>query len=95
MSVEADFGLSGWVFQAHGTEVSWDITWPGVLEETRFAAVSFMSDFDVPWQLTRVSEWFSSNGPLLPHVGELIRCNEPELRRGVPFRFAVVVMPNH
>jgi hypothetical protein len=95
MSAEADFGLSGWVWQAHGSQVSWDLTWSGVIAEDRFVAVSFMSDFDITWQLVRVSEWFSSNGPLFPHVGELIRCNEPEFRRGVPFRFAVVVIPNH
>jgi hypothetical protein len=32
MSVEANFGLSDWVGQASGTQVSWDISWPGVLD---------------------------------------------------------------
>jgi hypothetical protein len=29
MSVEADFGITDWVFQASGSELSRDITWPG------------------------------------------------------------------
>lgn len=92
MSDEADFGITGWVFQATGTELSWDISWPGVLDDGRFAAVSFQSDYDNT-QLTRVSEWFSTiNGT--NHVGELIRAND-SLKYGVAFRFSVVVIPNH
>jgi hypothetical protein len=95
MSVEADFGLSGWVAQSSGTEISWDITWGGELDEARFAAVSFQSDF-VDAQLIRVSEWFSSDSNENPHVGELIRANSgfgPGAL--VAFQFAVVVIPNH
>jgi hypothetical protein len=91
MSVEADFGLSDWVFQSSGSQLSWDITWPGVLEDSRFAAVSFQSDY-VDAQLVRVSEWFTSDDHENPHVGELIRVNGPY---GAGFRFAVVVIPNH
>jgi hypothetical protein len=92
MSVEADFGITGWVFQADGTQLSWDITWPGVIDDGRFVAVSFQSDFDQS-QLVRVSEWFSTTG-LINHVGELIRATEG-FGKGVAFRFSVVVMPNH
>ena len=92
MSVEADFGITGWVFQASGTELSWDIAWNGVLDDGRFAAVSFQSDYSNT-QLVRVSEWFSTeNG--VNHVGELIRAND-SLGYGVAFRFSVVVIPNH
>ncbi len=91
MSVEADFGLSGWLFQANGSELSWDITWPGVLDDGRFAAVSFQGDF-VNSQLVRVSEWFSSDSNEQPHVGELVRADS---EFGSAFRFAVVVIPSH
>jgi hypothetical protein len=95
MSVEADFGLSGWVAQASGTQLSWDITWAGELEDSRFAAVSFQSDF-VNAQLIRVSEWFSSDSHENPHVGELIRANSGFGPGSiVAFRFAVIVIPNH
>jgi hypothetical protein len=95
MSVEADFGLTGWVAQASGTEVSWDITWGGELDDARFAAVSFQSDF-ADAQLIRVSEWFSSDSNENPHVGELIRANSG-FGQGVlvAFRVAVVIIPNH
>ena len=91
MSVEADFGMTDWVFQASGSQLSWDITWPGVLSDRRFAAVSFPAVF-VDSQLVRVSEWFSSDRHQNPHVGELIRCSGPY---GTAFRFQVVVIPNH
>jgi hypothetical protein len=95
MSVEADFGLSGWVAQAAGTQLSWDITWGGELEDSRFAAISFQSDF-VDAQLIRVSEWFSSDHHEHPHVGELIRANSGFGPGSlVAFRFAVIVIPNH
>lgn len=90
MSTEADFGITDWVFQANGTQLSWDITWPGVIDDGRFVAVSFQSDYDEA-RLVRVSESFSSTG-LINHVGELIRAEGPY---GVAFRFSVVVMPNH
>jgi hypothetical protein len=89
MSVEADFGITDWVFQASGSELSWDITWPGVLDDGRFAAVSFQGDF-VNSQLVRVSEWFTSDSHENPHVGELIRANGNSA-----FRFSVIVVPNH
>lgn len=92
MSVEADFGISGWVFQASGSQLSWDISWPGVIDDGRFVAVSFQSDFDKS-QLVRVSESFSTDG-LTNHIGETIRATE-RLGGGVAFRFAVVVIPNN
>ena len=96
MSVEVDFGITDWVGQASGSQLSWDITWPGILDDGRFAAVSFQSDFRDA-QLVRVSEWFSSDDRENPHVGELIRA---ELGIGPPgsivaFRFSVIVAPNH
>jgi hypothetical protein len=89
MSVEADFGITDWVFQASGSELSWDITWPGVLDDARFAAVSFQGDF-VNSQLVRVSESFTSDSNENPHVGEVIRANGDSA-----FRFSVVVIPGH
>ncbi len=90
MSVEADFGLSGWVFQANGTQQLWDITW-SPLDDGRFAGVSFFSDF-VDAELVRVSESFLSDNNENPHVREVIRANA---RFGAAFRFSVVVIPNH
>jgi hypothetical protein len=91
VSSEADFGLSDWVGQYGETELSWDISWPGVIQDDRFVAVSFQSDFGNA-QLVRVSEWFSNDG----HVGELIRVEMGlEPKGGVPFRFAIVVIPNN
>jgi hypothetical protein len=95
MSVEADFGLTDFVGQASGAQLSWDITWPGVLDNARFVGVSFQSDF-VNAQLVRVSESFSSDSKENPHVGEVIRATSG-FGSGVivAFRFAVVVIPNH
>jgi hypothetical protein len=93
VSVEADFGISEWVFQASGTQLSWSIAWPGVIDDGRYVAVSFQSDFSGS-QLVRVSEWFS-NGTT---VGELIRASEiidGQSVDGVAFRFSVVVIPSH
>jgi hypothetical protein len=94
MSVEADFGISEWVAQQSGTELDWELGWNGVLEYTRFAGVSFQGDFGGT-QLTRVSEWFSTDGKSLT-VGERIRAHS-WLGQGalVAFRFSVVVIPNH
>ena len=92
MSVEADFGITDWVFQASGTELSWDITWPGVLDDARFAAVSFQGDF-VNSQQVRVSESFTSDANENPHIGEVIRVNAEF--GGSAFRFSVIVVPNH
>ena len=89
MSVEADFGRSDYVFQAHGTQLTWTIAWPGVLDDHRFAAVSFQSPGARP-QLVRVSESFSNNY----EINEVIRATDP-LVGGVVFSFAVVVIPNH
>jgi hypothetical protein len=91
MSVEADFGITGWLFQANGTQLTWDITWPGVLDDGRFAAVSFQSDY-VNARLTRVSESFFSDAHENPHVTEVVRC---DAQFGAAFRFAVVVIPSH
>jgi hypothetical protein len=94
MSVEADFALSGWVFQASGSQVSWDISWPSMIDGTRFAAVSFQGDFGST-QLTRVSEWFSNPGGDDVHIGELIRAHSGLPGGGVAFQFSVVVIPGH
>ncbi|HEY1325491.1 MAG TPA: hypothetical protein VGI14_01040 [Casimicrobiaceae bacterium] len=91
MSVEADFGITDFLFQANGSQVSWDITWPGVLDDGRFAAVCFQGDFRNA-RLTRVSESFLSDDNENPHVGEVVRCDGPF---GTAFRFSVVVIPNH
>jgi hypothetical protein len=95
MSVQADFGLTDFVGQASGIDVSWTITWPGVLDEARFAAVSFFSDF-VDTQLVRVSESFNTDNKENPNITETIRANNG-LAAGaiVAFRIAVVVMPSH
>jgi hypothetical protein len=90
MSVEADFGLTGFVGQANNTQVSWDITWPGVIDQKRFVAVSFQTDFGQA-EVVRVSERFFNDG----HVGETTRVTSFLGGPGVPFQFAVVVMPNH
>lgn len=91
MSVEADFGLSGWVGQLSGTQVTWLISWKGVIEDTRFVGVSVFSDFGSA-QLVRVSEAFSQDGV----VEETIRANDSfGTGIGVPYRFSVVVIPNH
>jgi hypothetical protein len=93
MSVEADFGLTDWVGQASGTQVSWSISWPGVLDEARFAAVSFFSDF-VDTQLVRVSESFNTDDNENPFITEVTRANSG-LGGIVAFRVAVVVMPRN
>ena len=81
MSVEVDFGITDWVGQASGSQLSWDITWPGILDDGRFAAVSFQSDFRDA-QLVRVSEWFSSDDRENPHVGELTDLTPVPTRSG-------------
>ena len=91
MSVQADFGISDWVFQASGTQVSWDITWPGVIDDGRFAAVSFQGDF-VNSRLTRISESFLSDSHENLHIDEVVRSDS---QFGSAFRFAVVVIPSH
>jgi hypothetical protein len=92
MSVGADFGISEWVFQASGSQMGWVISWDGVMEDSRFAAVSFQSDF-VSSRLDRVSESFLTDAQERPRIEEVIRCSEPF--RGSAFRFAVVVIPGH
>lgn len=96
MSVQADFGLTDWVGQASGTQVTWTITWPGVLDEARFAGVSFFSDF-VDTQLVRVSESFDTDNKENPFINETIRANIGIGPPGtiVAFRVAIVVMPSH
>ena len=92
MSVEADFGITDWVYQAGGTQVYWELSWPGVLDDGRFAAVSFQGDF-VNTRLTRVAESFVSDVHENPHVGEVIRADAQY--GGAAFRFSVVVIPAH
>jgi hypothetical protein len=89
MSVEADFGITPSNFQANGSQLSWDITWPGILDNGRFAGVSFLPDSNQS-QLVRVSESFANdiNGGL--HVGEVVQANGDSV-----FRFSVVIIPNH
>lgn len=89
MSVESDFGITGSDFQAGGTQVSWDIAWPGVLDSGRFVGISFLPDSNQS-QLVRVSESFANdiNGGL--HVSEVVQANEDS-----SFRFSVVITPNH
>ena len=95
MSVQADFGLTDWVGQAGGSTVSWTISWPGVLDEARFAGVSFFSDF-VSTQLVRVSESFDTDSKEDPFITETIRAVNGLAPGGiVAFRVAIVVMPSH
>jgi hypothetical protein len=89
MSVEADFGITGSVFQANGSQISWDITWPGVLDNSRFDAVSFIPDSNQS-QLVRVSESFTNDINGVLHVGEVIQANGDAV-----FRVSVVIIPNH
>jgi hypothetical protein len=92
MSVQADFGITDFVFQASGTQVRWVISWDGVMEDGRYAGVSFQSDF-VSSRLDRVSESFLTDQNENPRIEEVIRCSEPF--GGSAFRFAVVVIPGH
>jgi len=96
VSVQADFGLTDWVGQASGSQVSWTISWPGVLDEARFAAVSFYSDF-IDTQLVRVSESFNTDNNGNPFINEVVRANISIGSPGtiVAFRVAVVVIPSH
>lgn len=93
MSVEADFGITDWVGQANGTQLFWEIAWDGVLDDARFAAVSFQSDF-VQAQLVRVSKSFLTDNNGSPRIGETIRATQG-FGGPVAFRFSVVVIPNH
>ena len=93
MSVEADFGITDFVFQATGTQLTWTITWPGVLDDGRYVGVSFQSDF-VRARLDRVSESFLTDDKENPQVSEVIRATAG-IGNGVAFRFSVVVIPNH
>lgn len=96
MSVEVDFGLSDWVGQAGGTQLSWEIAWDGVYDDWRFGAVSLQSDFQGS-RLERISEAFISAG-LTTHFSEVVRAHpNPQFPSNsiVAFRFAVVVIPNH
>jgi hypothetical protein len=92
MSVEADFGISDFVFQSPGSQVTWTLAWEGVIEDGRFVAVSFQSDFRLA-KLTRVSESFATTtSDLEPRVIEVVRNDGAS---GSAFRFAVVVIPSH
>jgi hypothetical protein len=88
---EADFAISEWVYQAPGSQMGWVIAWDGVMEDSRFAAVSFQSDF-VSSGLERVSESFLTDDNSNPRMKEVIRCTA---LYGSAFRFAVVVIPSH
>jgi hypothetical protein len=93
MSEEADYGISEWVWQAGGTERSWELTWQRVIDHDRFVGVSFQSDF-AQAKLERLSEWFANDNRQSPRVGELIRATTG-IGGGVAFRFSVVVIPSH
>ena len=62
--------------------------WVG--QASGFVAVSFQTDFGEA-EVVRVSERFFNDG----HVGETTRVTSFLGGPGVPFQFAVVVMPNH
>jgi hypothetical protein len=93
VSAEADFGISEWVWQAGGSQQSWELTWPRVIAQDRFVGVSFQSDF-AQAKLERLSEWFANDAHQNPRVGELIRATTG-IGGGIAFRFSVVVIPNH
>jgi hypothetical protein len=86
------FGLSDWVGQMSGQNITWNISWPGVIEDTRFVGISFFSDF-VDSMLERVSESFGSDSKENPFVVEVVRVTQTlgNIPTGVPFRFAVLV----
>lgn len=93
MSVQVDFTMTGVVFQAVGIDQGWDITWPGVIDDTHFVGVSFF-DNGGDSHLVRVSESFSTDLAGTQHVTEVVRGSNPPLPK-VAFRFAIVVAPAH
>ena len=93
MSVEADFGITDFVFQASGSQLTWTLTWPGVIDDGRYVGVSFQSDF-VRARLDRVSEAFLTDDKENPQVSETIRATAG-IGNGIAFRFSVVVIPSH
>ena len=94
MSVQVDFGMTDVVFQANDVDVGWDITWPGVIDDTHFVGVSFF-DNGGGSRLARVSESFSTDLDGTQHVGEVVRGSNPAVPGGVGFRFEIVVAPAH
>lgn len=92
MSSEADFGISGWVFQANGAQVDWSLAWSQITED-RYVGVSFQSDFTSA-ELQRVSEWFCADRNENPFIRERIRATMP-FGDGVAFQFSVIVIPSH
>jgi len=93
VSVQVDFGITDAVFQDVNVDVSWDITWPGVIDDTHFVGVSFFDNAGDS-SLVRVSESFSTDLAGTQHVGEVVRGSNPPLPV-MAFRFAVVVAPAH
>jgi hypothetical protein len=91
VAVTTDFGLTDFVFQNTGPELTWDITWQGVLNDSRFVAVSFQSEYGGS-QLVRVSEWFSTDPGGTQHVFETIVASESLGTDFVAIRFAVAVI---
>lgn len=90
MTVEAEFGLTALAGQAAGQDFAWEISWPGVIDQNRFVAVSFVP-IHRDTKLERVSEWFSADENRNPIVGELVRATGDLIN----FRFAVVVIPGN
>jgi hypothetical protein len=95
MSVQVDFGITGPNFQAVGIDQGWDITWPGVIDDTHFVGVSFF-DNSGGSRLVRLSESFSTDLAGTQSVREVVRgSNSDPTIAGVGFRFEVVVAPSH
>jgi len=93
VSVQVDFFLLDAVFQATGVDIAWEITWPGVIDSTHFAGVSFF-DIQGTSRLVRVSESFSTDLPGTQHVTEVVRGSATGVGFVAP-RFAIVVAPAH
>ncbi len=90
MAVTTDFGLTDFVFQNTGQDVTWTITWQGVLGDDRFVGVSFFSQY-TDSLLVRVSESFSTDNGGTNQVLETIRASQGQVDF-VALRFAVVVI---
>jgi hypothetical protein len=90
VAIKTDFGLTDWVFQNTGYDLTWTITWQGVLGDDRFVGVSFFSQY-TDSLLVRVSESFSTDIGGTNHVSETIRASQGDVDF-VALRFAVAVI---
>lgn len=90
MAVTTGFGLTDFVFQNTGIDLTWTISWPGMLSDDRFVAISFYSQY-TDSQLVRVSESFLTDIGGGNEVSETIRASQGDVDF-VALRFAVAVI---